>query len=632
VQGAANVRTRIWILLVALPLAACGGSSGGGGPMSAPTAPTITTQPGAATVMAGQIATFTVVAAGSAPLSYQWRKNGQDIAGATAASYSTPPATAADDGTSFAVNVGNAAGSIASGDALLTVTVAAGATDVLTYHNDNARTGQNLSEAILTPAAVGTSRFGLLRVLLVDGLVDAQPLVVSNLGVGGKTRNVLFVATEHGSVYSFDADDGTALMHASLLGSGETTSDSRSCSQVSPEIGVTATPVIDRSAGANGTLYAVAMSKDAAGNYYQRLHALDLATLAEQATSPVVVQASYPGSGAHSSNGQVVFDPAQYKERVGLTLVGGTVYTAWASHCDIAPYTGWIIGYDRTTLAQTRVLNVIPNGNDGAIWQAGGGMAADAQGNLYALVGNGTFDTTLDGAGLPVNRDYGNAFIKVSIANPIHVVDYFAMDNDVSESASDVDLGSGAPMLLPDATDAGGTVRHLAVGAGKDGHLYVVNRDDLGKFNTSSNNAVWQDLANALPGGIWSAPAYYNGSVYYADVGGTLKAFAIAQAKLGATPASQSGNTFAYPGASPAVSANGTSGGIVWAVESAAGQTAVLHAYDAANLGHELYNSNQAASGADHFGTGNKFVTPTIANGKVYVGTPSGVAVFGFKP
>ncbi len=621
---------RSWVALSAVLLAACGGS-GGGGPGAAAVAPSITTPPAAQSVPAGQTAQFSVVAAGTPPLSYQWQKNAQSIAGATAATYTTPPTSATDNGSNFAVVVTNAAGSITSPAAQLTVTAAAAATDVLTYHNDNARTAQNLTESILTPANVNAGQFGLLRVLSADGLVDAQPLVVSNLAVSGKTRNVVYVATEHASVLAFDADDGTALVSTSLLASGETTSDDRGCGQVTPEIGITATPVIDRGAGPHGTLYAVAMSKDGSGHYYQRLHALDLVTLAEQPHSPVVVQATYPGSGANSSNGSVVFDPAQYKERVGLLLLAGTVYTGWASHCDIAPYTGWIIGYDEQSLAQVRVLNVVPNGSDGAIWQAGGGLAADAQGYVYALVANGTFDTTLDAAGFPVNRDFGNAFVKIATTSPAQVVDYFAMNNDVSESSADVDLGSGAPLLLPDQQDSGGTVRHLAVGAGKDGHLYVVNRDGLGKFS-ATGNAIWQDLGQALPGGIWSAPAYFNGSVYYADVGGTLKAFALQQALLGATPASQSGNTFAYPGASPAVSANGASGGIVWAVESATGQSAVLHAFDAGNLGRELYNSNQAAGGRDHFGSGNKFVTPTIANGKVYVGTPSGVAVFGLTP
>lgn len=624
------MRTPSWVLALATALAACGGS-GGGAPSAPPIAPAIVTQPASASAMIGQVASFTVVASGTAPLGYQWHKGGQDIAGATAANYGTPPLAAADDGASFTVTVSNAAGTVTSNAASLSVTASVALVDVLTYHNDSARTAQNLAEVILTPAAVAGARFGLLRVLPVDGLVDAQPLVVSRLAVGGTSRNLVFVATEHASVYAFDADDGTALLHVSLLGGGEMTSDNRGCGQVTPEIGITATPVIDRSAGPHGTLYAVAMSRDAAGNYYQRVHALDLVTLAEQAGSPVPVQASYPGSGANNANGRVIFDAARYKERAGLLLAGGTLLTAWASHCDIGPYTGWIIGYDPLTLSMTQVLNVVPNGSDGAIWQSGGAMAADGQGSFYALVGNGTFDTTLDAGGLPVNRDYGNAFVKVTTANPMQVVDYFTMQNAVSESAADVDLGSGAPMLLPDLTDAGGSVRHLAVGAGKDGHLYVVNRDNLGKFSASANG-VWQDLAGALPGGVWSAPAYFNGSVYYADVNGTLKAFAISQAKLGAAPASQSAATFAYPGASPAVSANGASGGIIWAVESATGQTAVLHAFDAANLGHELYNSNAAAAGADHFGTGNKFITPTIANGKVFVGTPVGVAVFGLKP
>ena len=622
---------RGWIALGATLLVACGSSSGSGGTMAPPTAPSIATAPVAQTVTAGQVATFSVVANGSAPLSYQWQRNGQGIPGATAATYATAPTTAGDDGSTFAVTVGNANGAITTIPVRLTVTASLPAADVLTYHNDNARSAQNLGEGILTPSNVNAARFGLLRVVPADGLVDGQPLVVAGLAIDGRTRNVLYLVTEHDSVYAYDADDGTALASVSLLGPGEGTSDNRGCGQVAPEIGITATPVIDRVAGAHGTLYAVAMSRDGSGRYYQRLHALDLVTLAEQPHSPVLVQATYPGTGAGSSNGVVSFDPAQYKERAGLLLLNGILYTAWASHCDIDPYTGWIIGYDELTLAQARVLNVVPNGSEGSIWQAGGGMAADGSGNFYALVANGSFDTSLDAGGLPSRRDYGNAFVKIASASPLRVVDYYAERNAIAESSADVDLGSGAPMLLPDLTDAGGTVRHLAVGAGKDGHLYVVNRDDLGKFNATSNN-IWQDLVGALPGGVYSAPAWFNGTVYYADVGGTLKAFATSQARLGPTPASQSSMTFAYPGASPAVSANGTSNGIVWAVESAPGQGAVLHAFDAGSLASELYNSNNAAAGRDHFGNGNKFVTPTIANGKVYVGTPGGVAVFGLLP
>ena len=592
---------------------------------AAAVAPAIVTQPASQSVTVGQSATFTVVATGTAPLTYQWLKNGTAITGATAGSYATPAAATTDNGATFKVTVTNSIGAITSSAATLTVTAATSTTDVLTYHNDNSRSGQNLTETVLTPATVNSTKFGLLHVLAADGLVDGQPLIASALSVNGALHNVVYVVTENDSVYSYDADTGAALGHVSVLGSGETPSDNRGCSQVTPQIGITSTPVIDRSAGAHGTIYVVAMSKDAGGNYYQRLHALDLVTLAELPNSPVAVQATYPGTG-NNSVGTTSFDPKQYKERAGLLLVNGTLYTAWASHCDAGPYNGWIIGYDESTLAQTQVLNVTPNGTQGALWSAGGGMAADSTGNIYALVANGTFDTTLDTSGFPLQGDYGNAFIKVSTASALQVTDYFDMDNTVTESSNDQDLGSGGPMLLPGLTDSGGIVRQLAVGAGKDGHLYVINQANMGKFSMS-NNAIWQDLTTALPGGVWSTPAYFQSTVYYCDVGSTLKAFGIQHALLATTYTSQTSMSFAYPGTSPAVSANGSSNGIVWAVENST--PAVLHAFTATNLATELYNSNQAASGRDHFGAGNKYMTPTIANGKVYVGTPTGVAVFG---
>lgn len=590
-------------------------------------APTIVTQPASQSVTVGQSATFSVVATGTAPLKYQWQKNGTAITGATASSYATPPAAIADAGAIFEVTVSNSVSAVTSSAATLTV-AAAMATDVLTFHNDTSRSGQNLTETILTPKTVNSRQFGLLRMLAGDGLVDGQPLIASNLSVNGTRHNVVYIVTENDTVYSYDADNGAPLGRVSLLGAGEMPSDDRGCSQVTPQIGITSTPVIDRSAGLNGTIYVVAMSKDTSGSYHQRLHALDMVTLAEGPNSPVAIQATYPGTG-NNTVGVVSFDPAQYKERAGLLLLNGTVYTAWASHCDDNPYNGWIIGYDQSTLAQNRVLNVTPNGSEGAIWQSGGGLAADSAGNIYVLVANGTFDTTLDAMGFPSQNDYGNAFIKVSTASTFQVTDYFDMDNTVSESSRDVDLGSGAPMLLPDQTDSSGTVRHLAVGAGKDGHLYLVNRDNMGKFSMS-NNAIWEDMPGVLPGGIWSSPAYFQGTVYYGDVGGTLKAFGLNHALLGMTPTSQTTMSFGYPGTSPAVSANGSTNGIVWAVENA--QPAVLHAYAAGNLATELYNSNQAANGRDQFGSGNKFMTPTIANGKVYVGTPTGVAVFGLLP
>src|SRR5512146_3228020 len=243
------------------------------------------------------------------------------------------------------------------------------AQDVLTYHNDNARTGQNLQETILTPANVNPSTFGKLFVIPVDGKVDAQPLYVSRVSIPGKSsHNALYVVTEHDSVYALDADDGHALWRVSALKPGETPSDDRGCMQVTPEIGITATPVIDRSIGPHGTLYLIAMSKNASGQYFQRLHALDLATGEEVFGGPVDIHATYPGTGDDSRDGKVIFDPKQYKERTALLLVGHTLITAWASHCDYRPYTGWIIAYDINSLKQTSALNITPNGTEGAFW------------------------------------------------------------------------------------------------------------------------------------------------------------------------------------------------------------------------------------------------------------------------
>ncbi|HKT33153.1 MAG TPA: pyrrolo-quinoline quinone [Gammaproteobacteria bacterium] len=501
-----------------------------------------------------------------------------------------------------------------------------GSANVLTYHNDNARDGLNAQETVLTSANVNSADFGKIAFFSMDGRVDAQPLYVSALNVGGTTHNVVFAASEHDSVYAFDADSGQVLWQVSLLGAGETPSDDRGCNQVSPEIGVTATPVIDPQAGPHGTIYVVAMSKDANGNYFQRLHALDLASGAEQPGSPVTVQAKYPGTGDNSSNGYVVFDPAQYKERPGLLLLNGVVYTFWSSHCDFRPYTGWIMGYNENSLAQTSVLDITPNGSEASIWASGAGPAADANGNIYFLAANGSFETTLDANGFPVNHDYGNAFLKLSTAGgTLAVNDYFNMAGTVAESNVDEDLGSGGAMLLPDVKDASGTLRHLAVGAGKDQTIYVVNRDNMGKFNPTTDN-IWQEIPNGLGGGEYGMPAYFNATVYYGAVGDVIRAFPLNNALLATTPAAQTTNSFVYPGATPSISANGSANGIVWAVENS--DPAVLYAYDATNLAHELYDSNQAGT-RDQFGPGNKFITPTIANGKVYIGTTNGVAVFG---
>jgi hypothetical protein len=596
--------------------------------------PTITAQPLNQTVNAGQTATFSVTATGTAPLSYQWQKNTANIGGATAASYTTPATVTTDNGAKFDVVVSNAVGSQTSSTATLTVNaVSASTINVVTYHYDNLRTGQNLNETILTQSNVNSTTFGKLGAFTVDGRVDAQPLYLSSVAIPSVgTKNVLYVATEHGSVYAFDADSingntSAFLWKVSLMGTGETSSDDRGCGQVSPEIGVTATPVIDRARGTHGAIYVVAMSKDANGNYFQRLHALDLTTGAELFGGPTTVQATYPGTGDNSSGGNVVFDAKQYKERPGLLEIGTTIYTTWSSHCDDRPYTSWVMSYDANALTQTSVLNLVPNGSEGGIWMAGTAPAADASGNIYFMVGNGDFDTTLNASGFPSQGDCGQCYVRLSSSVPITLLDYFTPSNTVSESNSDTDFGSGGPLLLPDLVDANGNTRHLAVGSGKDAIIYVVDRDNMGKFNSSSDN-IYQQISGQI-GGVWSKPSYFNNTVFYGAVGDHLKAFPITSAKLATIPATQSSTSFAYPGTTPSISANGTSNAIVWAVEN--GSTGVLHAFNAANLTTELYNSNQAANNRDQF-SDNKYVTPMVANGKVYVGTPNSVVVFGLLP
>jgi len=498
-----------------------------------------------------------------------------------------------------------------------------GSANVLTYHNDLARTGQNLEEGILTPGNVNAKTFGKVGFLTTDGLVDAEPLYVSNLAIGGRSHNVVFVATEHDSVYAFDADRLTPLWQVSVISPNETPSDDRNCAQVSPEIGITSTPVIARNAD-GGILYVVAMSKDADGNYFQRLHALDMTSGADVPGSPATIQATFP-----NLKGQVTFDAKRYKERAALLLLNGVVYTTWASHCDEGEYTGWIIGYDATTLQQANVLNLTPNGDDGAIWMSGAGPAADSEGNIYLLDANGTFDETFDSSGFPIYGDFGNAFLKLTAAGgKLSVADYFNTHDTTAQSGRDEDLGSGGALILPDYTDSSGNTRQLAVGAGKDKHIYVVNRNDMGKFHHKKNGSIYQEIDHALSGQFFGMPAYFNKTLYFGSINDSLKAFSIEEARLVPQPISQTAAHFAYPGTTPSISANGTSNGIVWAVEARGSDAGILHAYDASNLENELYNSAQARAGRDAFAD-NKFITPMIANGRVFVGTLTGVMVFG---
>src|SRR5580704_16091705 len=346
------------------------------------TAPQIITQPANQTVTAGQSATFTIVATGSPTLTYQWQKNGANIAGATSASYTTTATATSDSGESFDVIVTNSFGTVTSNSASLTVNPSTGSnppppsgssTDVTTYHYDNLRTGQNTHETTLTHANVNSSTFGLLGAFPVDGHVDAQPLYLSGVAIAGQgTKNVLYVVTEHDSVFAFDADSvsgtsATILWHRSMLATGETSSDDRNCGQVTPEIGITSTPVIDRTRNA---IYLVAVSKTSSGNYVHRFHALDLTTGAELFGGPTTIAATYPGAGANSSNGNVVFEASRYNERPGLLQINGTIYTTWGSHCDAVPYSYWAMSYVADTPKQTSAVNIVPNGNAATIWMS----------------------------------------------------------------------------------------------------------------------------------------------------------------------------------------------------------------------------------------------------------------------
>jgi Immunoglobulin I-set domain len=617
------------------------------------TAPSITAQPANQTVTAGQTATFTVTATGTAPLSYQWQSapSGSSTyanvgSASSTANLAVANTTVAMSGSTYRVVVSNGVNPAATSNAAtLTVNpVTASNVTVLTFHNDVARTGQNLAESILTTSNVNSNTFGLIGTITVDGLVDAEPLYVGGMTIGGATHNVVFIATENDSVYAFDADTFALLWQNQLLtGTGEIPSDNLGCDQVVPTIGVTSTPVIDLNAGPNGTIFVVAMSKTSSGTYHQRIHALDLTTGADR-VSATDIQATFSGTGSGSTGGVQTFNPASYEERAALLLLNGTIYTTWTSHCDATPYNSWVLGFSESTLAQTVILDMTANGaslagrdgQEGGIWMSGAGPAADSSGNIYLLIGNGTFDTTLNGSNFPNQCDFGNSFMKLSTSasncsgTGLGVADYFTMHNaccgTTSESYNDQDLGSGGTVVLPDLLDSSNNVHHLAVGAGKDQNLYVVDRDSMGKFNANNDNAIYQELTGALNGGVWSTPAYFNNTVYYGPVDDNLLAFPISNAMLSSTPV-RSSNTFAYPGTMPSISASGSSNGIVWTIES--GNTGTLYAYNAANLTQLFSGTFTATANA-------KFATPMVAHGKVYVGTGptsssngGSVAVFG---
>lgn len=527
-----------------------------------------------------------------------------------------------------------------SGSMTLGVTDLSG---VFTYHDDLARDGANEQEFALTPSNVNASDFGELFSCTVDGAIYAQPLWAANLQVDGAVRNVVFVATAHDSLYAFDADAGpcqtlwqVSLIDSSHGGTGTEISVpagtkgylvGQGDGDMTPEVGVTGTPVIDPT---TGTLYVVSKSVNAAGTrFYQRLHAIAITTGAEEPGSPVTIAASFPGTGDGGST--VAFDPQTENQRAGLALVGGVVYIAWGSHEDTWPYYGWVIGYayGGGSFRQAAVLNAAPNGTAGGIWMSGAAPAADGNGRLYVLTGNAGFDAT---SATPPNDDYGDSLLELS--STLGVLQYFTPSDQASDRLYNGDFGSGGAAVLADLPSSS-PVQHLVIGGGKDGNLYVLDRDALGGYGDSN---AWQEInigaqgarTGGPPGVIWAVGALWNDHYYIAAAEGPLLAYQLdpSTAKLslaGASNAPSSG--FGFPGSTPSVSASGDANGVVWAVDDSryctSGSTscgpAVLHAYDASNMQQELWNSSQ--SGADQAGNAVKFVVPTVANGKVYVGT-----------
>lgn len=491
---------------------------------------------------------------------------------------------------------------------------------VLTYHNDNYRTGQNTNEAILTPANVGSTNFAKLFSHTVDGYVFAEPLVEANVSIPGSGfHNVAFIATENDSVYAFDADNTTGanaspLWHRSFTNPAASVtpvpaSDTGS-SEIAGEIGITSTPVIDP---ISGTIYVEAKTKEVvtgvSTNYVHRLHALDVTTGAEKFGGPVVISATVSGNGDGNSGGSLAFNGLRHLNRCALLLENGVVYIGFASLGDKVPYHGWLFGYDAQTLAQSYVYNSNPNGSDSGFWEAGCGPAADTNGYIFASTGNGTYDGT-------VSNDYGDSLLKLYPSNgALGLVDYFTPQDQAALSAGDLDFGSGGMTLLPD--DAGSAAHpHLLVCAGKQGTIYLVDRDNLTGYNPPTDLVVQEMPSNILKS--WGAPAYYNNTVYYVGANDRPEAFSMSNAVIGATVVSNA-TVYGSTGASPTVSANGTSNAILWAI---AVTNHLLHAYPATNIATEIGSGQNLASAV-------KMSVATVANGKVYVGTTNMLLVYG---
>jgi hypothetical protein len=518
-------------------------------------------------------------------------------------------------------------------------------TSVLTYQYNNSRTGANINETILSPSNVNAGTFGKLHSFPVDSLLYGQPLYVPGLQIAGGVHNVVFVITENNSVYAFDADYkvSTPLWHT-RIGVPVPCSASQpvpgsNCNLVylTTGIGITATPVIDLTQGTHGAIYVEGRTDpNKAGKYLHVLHKYDLSTGKDMSGSPVVISGSVHGTGKDNVNGIVTFNPSSENDRGALLLANGIVYVPFASINDAPIFHGWIFGYDATTMKRRYVFNTSPNnstnhggdGEQGGIWN--GTISADANNVLYTTTGNGTWDNTVS--------DWGNSYLKLKPGtSKLQVADFFTPEA-LAFDTHDTDLGTNAAILLPDQT---GTYPHVMISGDKNGTVYVVNRDNMGKYLSSGDQNL-QELPDAVgfrvpQGGDcnsthndcnYGTPAYWNGNVYFSGVNDNVKSFAFANGQLSG-PMSKSPTTYGFPGATPAVSANGTTNGIVWVIQPI---ISILHAYNATNLANELYNSTLASGGRDSLGSNTKFAPPTVVNGKVYVGTKNALVVYGLLP
>lgn len=515
------------------------------------------------------------------------------------------------------------------GCGLLLLALRASGTDgqVTTSQYDNLRTGTTLDERTLTPQNVNAQQFGKLGAFPVDGAVYAQPLFVPGVNLPGKgSHDVLFVATEHDSVYAFDANrpSDRPLWQVSLLDrkSGEEAVPARDvqCPFLQPEVGITPTPAIDLQ---SGTLYVLArtMIGHYLGDnvYFQRLHALAITTGTEKFGGPKLITASVPGRGAGANNGQVGFDPLKENPRAALLLANHVLYLTWGSSCDVGPYHGWVMAYDPQTLAQRAVLNITPDGSEGGIWASDTGLGADANGNVYVATGNGTFDAASGG------HDYGDTLLKLGLEDSSLVVrDYFTPFNQAQLNDADADLGSSGPLLLPDQP---GPHRHLLLQPGKDGTIYAVDRDRMGQFQTA-DDAIVQRIH--MIGGGYGAMAYWNGHVYFASSDDSLRDYAVENGQLKLK--TRSSIKFENPGATPSISAAGNKNAIVWALATrtwnGAERPAVLYAFDANNIEQPIYTSEQNGK-RDRAALATRFVIPLVVNGRVYFSARGEVEVYG---